>query len=126
MFGTGRHGRLPTSIGEEGVDRQFQCVARRIGRRALLGMGVCLTLAPRWAMAQADAARERPREGDLLVTIGTATPQPLTTDSVPLDGKQIMAWPMDPASSTVRSGSRLNKVLLLRLDAEGDRLAALR
>src|ERR1700730_19275257 len=29
-----------------------------------------------------------------------------------------MAWPMDPASSTVRSGSRLNKVLLLRLHGE--------
>jgi rieske iron-sulfur protein len=114
-----RRGRLRTSISEEGVDRQFHCGARRIGRRAALGMGVCLTLAPRLALAQADAARERPREGDLLVTVGAATPQPLTTDSVPLDGKQIMAWPMDPGSSTVRSGSRLNKVLLLRLHAEG-------
>jgi len=47
-------------------------------------MGVCLTLTPRWAWAQADPARERPREGDLLVTVGAATPQPLTTDNVPL------------------------------------------
>ena len=101
------------------MDRQFQCGARRIGRRATLGMGVCLALTPRWALAQADPARERPREGDLLVVVGAATPEPLITDSVPLDGKQIMAWPMDPASSTVRSGSRLNKVLLLRLDTEG-------
>jgi rieske iron-sulfur protein len=101
------------------VDRQFQCGARRIGRRATLGMGVCLALTPRWALAQADPARERPREGDLLVTVGAATPQPLTTDNVPLGGKQIMAWPMDPESNTVRSGSRLNKVLLLRLDTEG-------
>jgi rieske iron-sulfur protein len=101
------------------VDRQFQCGARKIGRRAALGMGVCLTLAPRWAMAQADPARERPREGDLLVIVGAASPQPLTTDSVPLGGKPIMAWPMDPESSTVRSGSRLNKVLLLHLEAEG-------
>jgi rieske iron-sulfur protein len=90
-----------------------------MGRRAMLGMGVCLGLAPRLALAQSDPARERPREGDLLVTVGAAPPQPLTTDGVPLDGKLIMAWPMDPQSNTVRSGSRLNKVLLLRLDPEG-------
>ena len=101
------------------MDRQFQCGARRIGRRATLGMGVCLTLAPRWALAQADPARERPREGDFLVTVGAAPPQPLMTDNVPLGGKLTMAWPMDPESNTVRSGSRLNKVLLLRLDGEG-------
>ena len=85
----------------------------------MLGMGVCLALAPRLALAQADPARERPREGDLLVTVGAAPPQPLTTDSVPLGGKLTLAWPMDPDSNTVRSGSRLNKVLLLRLDTKG-------
>ena len=30
-----------------------------------------------------------------------------------------LAWPIDPESKTVRNGSRLNKVLLLRLDPEG-------
>jgi Rieske Fe-S protein len=117
MCETGRR-RLLTSISEEGVDRQFQCEARRIGRRAALGMGVCLTLTPRLALAQAEPARERPKEGDLLVLIGAAAAEPLTPDNVPLGGKQIMAWPMDPESNTVRSGSRLNKVLLLRLDPE--------
>ena len=29
-----------------------------------------------------------------------------------------MAWPMDPTDKTVRNGSRLNRVLLLRLDPE--------
>ena len=29
-----------------------------------------------------------------------------------------MAWPKDPASGTVRDGSRLNQVLLLRFDPE--------
>ena len=27
-----------------------------------------------------------------------------------------MAWPMDPVGNVVRNGSRLNKVLLVRLD----------
>jgi len=70
-------------------------------------------------LAQTDAARERPREGDLLVAVGATPSEPLKPDDLPLDGKQTFAWPMDPTTSTVRNGSRLNKVLLLRLDPEG-------
>ena len=40
------------------MDRQFQCGARGIARRATLGMGACLALAPRLALAQADPAPE--------------------------------------------------------------------
>jgi rieske iron-sulfur protein len=102
------------------VDRQFQCSTRRIARRAALELGLCVALAPRLALAQTEPTRERPKEGDLLVVVGsTATPEPLKPDDLPLGGKPTMAWPMDPATSTVRSGSRLNKVLLLRLDPEG-------
>ena len=98
------------------MDGQLRCGAVTIGRRAVLAWGVGLTLAPRLVLAQTDPARERPREGDLLVTVGAATPQPLTIEDVPLAGQQIMAWPMDPGAKVVRDGSRLNKVLLLRLD----------
>jgi len=101
------------------VEQQFQCAARRIERRVLLGFAVCLTLVPRVSLGQGDPARERPHEGDLLVAVGAATPEPLKPDDLPLGGKQSFAWPMDPENNTVRSGSRLNKVLLLRLDPEG-------
>jgi rieske iron-sulfur protein len=102
------------------VDRKLQCGVHRIGRRAALELGVCLALAPRLALAQTEPARERPKEGDLLVPVGSAaTPEPLKPDDLPEGGKQTMAWPMDPTSNTVRNGSRLNKVLLLRLDPEG-------
>ena len=101
------------------MDREFRCCAGRIGRRAALELGICLALAPCLALAQTDAARERPREGDLLVAVGATPSEPLKPDDLPLDGKQTFAWPMDPATSTVRNGSRLNKVLLLRLDPEG-------
>ena len=101
------------------MDRQFQCSTRGIGRRAALGMGVGFTLAPHLALAQAEPARERPREGDLLVAVGaTGAPVPLKPDDLALGSKQIFAWPIDPESNTVRDGSRLNKILLLRLDAE--------
>jgi len=99
------------------VDREFRCGA--LGRRAALELGLCLALAPRLALAQADPTRERPREGDLLVPTSAAAPEPLKPDDLPLDGRQTLAWPMDPETKTVRNGSRLNKVLLLRLDPEG-------
>jgi rieske iron-sulfur protein len=93
----------------------------RIGRRAVLGLGLGVAaLDPRLAVAETDPTRERPKENDLLVAIGgTGAPQPLKPDDLPLGGNPTMAWPMDPQSSTVRSGSRLNKVLLLRLDPDG-------
>ncbi len=102
------------------MDQERHYGARRISRRAAIELGLCFTLAPRLASAQTDAARERPKEGDLLVNVtAAASPEPLRPDDLPLDGKQTLAWPMDPETKTVRSGSRLNKVLLLRLDPEG-------
>ena len=93
--------------------------ARRIGRRGALELGLGLALAPRLALAQTDAARERPREDDVLVAVGATPPEPLKPEDLKVDAKQTFAWPMDPATNTVRNGSRLNEVLLLRLDPEG-------
>ena len=93
--------------------------AGRIGRRAALELGLCFAFtAPRLALAQTDPTRERPREGDLLIAVSANSPEPLKPDDLSPDGRQTFAWPMDPATNTVRSGSRLNKVLL-RLDPEG-------
>jgi len=92
----------------------------RIARRSALELGLCVALAPRLAWAQSEPSRERPKESDLLVAVGSAaTPEPLKPDDLPLGAKPTMAWPMDPQTNTVRNGSRLNKVLLLRLNPEG-------
>jgi rieske iron-sulfur protein len=102
------------------LDRETQWGVRRIGRRAAIGLGLCIALSRRLALAQAEPARERPKESDLLVAVDRpATPEPLKPDDLTLGGKPTMAWPMDPQTNTVRNGSRLNKVLLLRLDPEG-------
>jgi len=101
------------------MDHKLLSVGHRIGRRTALEIGLCLALAPRIALAQTDPTRERPREGDVLVAVGATPPKPLTPEDLPLDGKQTFSWPMDPEIGTVRDGSRLNKVLLLRLDPEG-------
>ena len=104
--------------GEE-VDWNWHDRAGRIGRRAALGLGLGFLLAPRLAHAQTEPARERPKEGDLLVVVGASPAEALKPEDLRVGGKQTFAWPMDPESHTVRSGSRLNKVLLLRLDPEG-------
>jgi Rieske Fe-S protein len=59
----------------------------------------------------------RPKEGDLLIRSGDASRTPLTPGDI-LGAAQTMAWAMDPGDRTVRSGSRLNQLLLLRVDPE--------
>ena len=96
-------------------NREARWQVCRIHRRTAIELGLCLVLAPRVVCAQTDSKRERPREGDLLVLVDSATPEPLKTGDVPPKGKLTMAWPLDPTDNTVRDGSRLHKVLLLRL-----------
>jgi rieske iron-sulfur protein len=64
----------------------------------------------------AEPADERPKEGDVLVAIEDERQTPLEPTDIPAGGPPVLAWPMDLAANVVRSGSRLNKVLLLRLD----------
>jgi len=93
----------------------------RVGRRAILkagiGLGIQLSLGQE-SSGQEEGASQRPKAGDLLVRVGDSTLAPLTPADIPVRGKQTMAWAMDPTDKTVRNGSRLNRVLLLRLDPE--------
>ncbi len=90
----------------------------KTGRRTLLGAGIGLGagLAAGTVSAQSESSRARPREGDLLIRVDDAESTPLTPDSLPLGAGQVLAWPLDPSDNEVRNGSRLNKVLLVRLD----------
>ena len=83
-----------------------------VNRRALLLAGIGL------ALGQTDEASSRPRVGDLVVKAGDVTRTPLTPGDIPAGAAQTMAWAMDPSDRTVRSGSRLNQVILLRLDPD--------
>ena len=91
---------------------------RPVARRAFLRAGavVGMQVAGLTQPALAQPENERPKEGDLLVAADSETPVALGVEDIPLGGPQLLAWPMDPAGTVVRKGSRLNKVLLLRLD----------
>ena len=96
-------------------------MSKRVGRRAVLqagiALGIDLGLCGK-ASAQGDAASQRPKEGDLFVKVGDSTATPLRPADLPLGARQTMVWPMDPADNTLRNGSRLNRVMLLRMDPE--------
>src|SRR6266513_2864772 len=87
-----------------------------IERRTLLkggiGAGLALGLTPGRAIGQ-----EGPKPGDLLVKVGDAMKQPLSPGEIKRGAKPIIAWAMDPMDETLRNGSPLNQVLLVRLDA---------
>lgn len=82
-----------------------------MNRRVLLLAGFGL------ALGQTDPSSSRPRAGDLLVKAGDANKSPLTPRDIQSGAAQTLAWPMDP-DGTVRSASRLNQVILVRLDPE--------
>jgi rieske iron-sulfur protein len=94
------------------------CCVSSTRRQTLIAAGLGLGLAALPADAQSDPARERPQPGDLLVPAESTDRTPLTPQSLPLGGPPLLAWPCDPTTKLVRDGSRLNHILLLRLDPE--------
>ena len=93
-------------------------VGRRVVLKAGMALGLGCGLGTRDAAAQTDRTAGRPQEGDLLVRSGDATKTPLTPRDILNGAAQTAVWPMDPSDGTVRSGSRLNQVILLRLDPD--------
>jgi rieske iron-sulfur protein len=94
-----------------------------IDRRRFIVLAACATvglrhaLCARVARADGSAADSAPAVSDRLVAV--ADPQgktPLRPADIPLDGAPVMALPFDPWSATVRDGSRLNRIALVRTD----------
>jgi len=108
-------GRRSTSPGKSGSE------ARRRFLQAALAAGIGLGFS---GTARSDddkpGADERPRPGDHFVYAeGDLEGKPVAPADIKLDDAPLQVWPVDPATKTVRDGSRLNQVLLLRLDPAG-------
>jgi len=99
MAGQGRRHRIE---GESSTRRELLAIMSVLGLGGLAG-----------ARALAQPASERPKEGDLLVS--TENENVLAPVDIPLGGPPVFAWPMDAVDKTIRKDSRLNKILLLRL-----------
>jgi rieske iron-sulfur protein len=103
----------PGCAGRTAPDGDVQASRRDILAAASV-LGVSATINAAAVPARAEPADERPKEGDQLVAIDAANPDALSPKDIA--GPLVIAWPMDPAARLVRNGSRLNKVLLVRLD----------
>ena len=114
-----RHAR-PTGATADGGDEP--AVGRRTALKAAIALSVGISVSRSMAFGQDDQAMLRPQAGDWLIKIGDGELMPLTPEAIPIAAQQTMAWAMDPRSRIVRSGSRLNRVVLLRFDP--DTLAA--
>jgi Rieske Fe-S protein len=71
------------------------------------------------AFADEADANSRPQPGDRLVRVDAAgAVKPLRVEDIPRETRPLQAFPFDAAKKLTRNGSRLNKVLLLRLPPE--------
>jgi len=91
-------------------------------RRALiltaLAAGTCLA-SGKSAAAEEDrpGSDEKPQQGDVLVfSEGEHAGEVIKPQDLTLGGPPVHAWPKDSKTSVVRSGSRLNEILVVRLD----------
>ena len=69
---------------------------------------------------EAAARMHRPMKGDKLVFVsGPNMGKPVHPEDLQENGPQMLAWAADPATGTVRNGSRLNQILVIRLPVDG-------
>ncbi|MSO30501.1 MAG: hypothetical protein EXQ48_06075 [Acidobacteria bacterium] len=83
---------------------------------ALMGMPGLLGVSSLVLGQEDDVAKARPRDGDLLVRLDDVALTPLSPADIAAGQAPTMAWAMEPESKTVRSGSKFNEIVLVRLD----------
>ncbi len=86
-------------------------------RRATISLLAGTTLI---GTARAAPAKSPPQSGDELeFAEGEFKGQRVSASSLPMGGPIAAAWARDPATGTLRNGSRLYRILLIRLDPAG-------
>jgi rieske iron-sulfur protein len=90
-------------------------------RRSLLltALAAGANLAAKSVAAEEDqpGSDERPQKGDFLVhSEGEHAGEIIKPSDLTLGGPPTHAWPKDPKSSVIRKGSRLNEIVLVKLD----------
>jgi rieske iron-sulfur protein len=90
---------------------------RRTLLQAALAAGVGASLPTLAEAKDVPPKNMRPQAGDKFVfATGDKAGTEIKPEDLPEGGPQIIAWPFDPKTNTLRDGSRLNQVLLVRLD----------
>jgi rieske iron-sulfur protein len=108
---------------DDSQDPSDECLRRAATRRAVLktalGLGLSLPFLEVVVAATDDSRDAPPKVGDRFVfVLGDRKGEVIKAEDLALGGPQQLAYPMDPTSKIVRDGSRLNEVVLIRLDPE--------
>lgn len=117
---------LGAAAAEAVAEQQRRCLlcpggaSRRALLQTLVTGGLTLSLVQSgFADEEKPGSDERPQPDDRFVFFeGDHQGQVVTPPALKRGADPVLAWPMDPKSKVVRSGSRLNQVLLLAFDAE--------
>ena len=91
---------------------------RRTFLKGAVGAGFIVS-APEIALAAKEKPPEkkRPQEGDFLAfQKGEKKGEIVREEDIPMEGPVVMAFPMDPETGIIRKKSRLNQVLILRVE----------
>lgn len=109
---------LDKNSAEFSPEASVACPCRRHVLGAGLGVAALLSAGRVLADEEADPAREkRPEKGDLFsFAESDKEGQVITPADLKPGGPQVVAWPYDPVKKVPRDASRLNQVLLVRLD----------
>ena len=93
---------------------------RRDFIKTIIGAG-CVISVPKMAAAAKEKPpkKMRPQEGDRLTfRKGKRKGEIIREEDIPLNGPVVTAFPQDPESGIIRKGSRLNQVILIRLEPD--------
>ena len=106
-----------TSTGAELTPAMCQDPTRRALILTALATGACLA-SSKSSVAEEDLpSNERPQKADVLVfSEGDRAGETIKPQDLKVGGPPVRAWPKDPKTSVVRKGSRLNEVLVVKLD----------
>lgn len=92
------------------------CRSADPGRRMLLKAVAGVALAAGAGVNCAWANDEGPRKGDWLVRADDDSKTPLRSADLKADEKQLIVYPYDPKTKTLRDSTRLNRILLIKID----------
>jgi Rieske Fe-S protein len=107
-----------TSTGTEFATAMCHDPTRRALLLTALATGACLASSGS-SLAEEDlpGSSERPQKADVLVFAeGDRAGEAIEPKDLTAGGPPVRAWPKDPQTLVVRKGSRLNEVLVVKLD----------
>jgi rieske iron-sulfur protein len=114
------HGAMIRKMRQEAVSENTKAkqAGVSVSRRAVCQFGVTASLGLPLNLLAQPADRMRPQPGDQLVFDGgELAGQAVLPGNLLVNAAPIAVFPRDPASLIIRDGSRLNRVMLMRVDS---------